>query len=150
MTISLDGFDIKILQALERDGALTNAQLSDLVNLSASQCSRRRLKLEQDDVITSYHARLNSHKIGLTLKAVVRINLISHSEENEADFIRLIHHHDEIKEAFSVSGDCDYVLVMQCRDLASFSDFIHNILLPKTMIGQVKSEIALKQIKASY
>ena len=146
--MTLDDFDQNILQALEQDGALTNAQLSEIVNLSASQCSRRRMRLEQDGVITSYHARLNSQKMGLTLKAVVRVNLHSHSEENEAEFNRLIHHCDEIKEAFSVSGDADYVLVMQCRDLSHFSDFIHNILLPKTMIAHVKSEIALKQIKA--
>jgi len=147
MTETLDSYDVKILHALEINGALTNAQLSEMVNLSASQCSRRRIRLEQSGIITSYHARLNSEKIGLTLRAVVRVNLNSHSQKNETDFIHLINRHNEIKEAFSVSGDADYVLVMQCRDLSSFSEFIHNILLPEPMIGQVKSEIALKRIK---
>ena len=150
MSISLDPYDIKILSALEKNGALTNTQLSEIVNLSASQCSRRRIRLEQEAFITSYHARLNNEKIGLILRAVVRVNLNSHSQQNEADFINLIHQHEEIKEAFSVSGDADYVLIMQCRDLASFSEFIHNRLLPKPMIGQVKSEIALKQIKHPF
>ena len=97
-----------------------------------------------------HHARLNHEALGLTLRAVVRVYLYSHSQQNETDFISLVSHHDEITEAFSVSGDADYVLIMQCRDLASFSDFIHHILLPKPMIGQVKSEIALRQIKQPY
>ena len=103
MSISLDPYDIKILDALEKNGALTNTQLSEIVNLSASQCSRRRIRLEQEAFITGYHARLNNEKIGLTLRSVVRVNLNSHSQQNEADFINLIHQHEEIKEAFSVS-----------------------------------------------
>lgn len=150
MTISLDAFDIGIVHALEKDGALTNAQLSEIVNLSASQCSRRRVRLEKDDIITGYHARLNDSKMGLTLRAVVRVNLNSHGQENETEFINLINQHHEIRDAFSVSGDADYVLIMQCHDLTSFSEFIHNVLLPRPMIGQVKSEIALKQIKHRY
>ena len=150
MNISLDAFDVKILNALEKDGALTNSQLAEFVNLSSSQCSRRRMRLESQGIIAGYHARLNNQALGLTLRAVVRVNLNSHNQQNENDFISLLNQHSEIKEAFSVSGDADYVLIMQCRDLASFSDFIHNILLPKPMIGQVKSEIALRQIKQPY
>ena len=101
-------------------------------------------------IFAGYHVRLNHEALGLTLRAVVRVNLNSHSQQNETDFISLVSHHDEITEAFSVSGDADYVLIMQCRDLASFSEFIHHILLPKPMIGQVKSEIALRQIKQPY
>lgn len=108
------------------------------------------MRLEKEGIIAGYHARLNHEALGLTLRAVVRVNLNSHSQQNETDFISLVSHHDEITEAFSVSGDADYVLIMQCRDLASFSDFIHHILLPKPMIGQVKSEIALSQIKQPF
>ena len=150
MNFSIDAFDNEILHALSKNGALTNAELSALVHLSASQCSRRRMRLEKEGIIAGYHARLNHEALGLTLRAVVRVNLNSHSQQNETDFISLVSHHDEITEAFSVSGDADYVLIMQCHDLASFSDFIHHILLPKTMIGQVKSEIALRQIKQPY
>ena len=150
MHISLDSFDHKILQALQRNGALTNSQLSALVNLSPSQCSRRRIKLETEGVIAGYHARLNPKAIGLTLRAVVRVNLNSHSAENEKDFTRLLASHDEITEAFSVSGDADYVLILQCESLTSFADFIHSRLLPQPIIGQVRSEIVLKDIKSPH
>ena len=54
--ISVDAFDLKMLAALQDDGRLTNQQLADLVGLSASQCSRRRMRLEEEKVIAGYHA----------------------------------------------------------------------------------------------
>jgi DNA-binding Lrp family transcriptional regulator len=58
--ISLDAFDLKILGALQDDGRLTNQELADLAGLSASQCSRRRMRLEEEKVIAGYHADLSS------------------------------------------------------------------------------------------
>ena len=49
--ISVDAFDLKMLAALQDDGRLTNQQLADRVGLSASQCSRRRMRLEEEKVI---------------------------------------------------------------------------------------------------
>ena len=54
--IQTDAFDLKMLAALQEDGRLTNQQLADLVGLSASQCSRRRMRLEEEKVIAGYHA----------------------------------------------------------------------------------------------
>ncbi|MEM9585178.1 MAG: Lrp/AsnC family transcriptional regulator [Pseudomonadota bacterium] len=146
MHTSLDSFDHQILRALEKNGALTNAQLSETVNLSTSQCSRRRVRLEKDGFILGYHARLNADAMGITLRAVVRVNLNSHSAENENEFTKMLASHDEIVEAFSVSGDADYILILQCENLARFADFIHSKLLPQPVIGQVRSEIVLKEI----
>jgi len=74
---SLDKFDLSILQALENNGAQTNAALAELVGLSTSQCSRRRATLENSGVIVGYQARLNPEIMGRSLRAVVRINLNS-------------------------------------------------------------------------
>lgn len=147
MTVSLDPYDLTILRALEKDGALTNAQLSEVVNLSPSQCSRRRVKMEAEGIIEGYQARLNASAIGLNLRAVVRVNLNSHSEENAKDFGLMLASHDEIADAFSVSGDADYVLIVQCENLERFADFIHERLLPQKIIGQVRSEIVLRDLK---
>lgn len=150
MHISLDAFDHQILRALEKNGALTNAQLSEVVNLSTSQCSRRRVRLEKGGIITGYHARLNAEAMGAALRAVVRVNLNSHSASNEKEFSEALVNYDEIVEAFSVSGDADYVLILQCENLERFADFIHSKLLRLSMINQVRSEIVLKGIKRRH
>jgi len=145
--MQLDGFDTAILVALQRDGAMTNAALAEVVNLSASQCSRRRAALEQAGVIEGYAARLSAAKLGFGLRAIIRVNLSSHGQRKEDDFARFVTSQPAIRSAFSVSGDADYVLDLRVRDLESFADFIHGQLLPHPQVAQVRSEIVLKTLK---
>lgn len=145
--MDLDGFDLAILAALQRDGAMTNAALSQVVNLSASQCSRRRAALEQAGVIEGYSARLSAARLGYGLRAIIRVNLSSHGQRKEDDFARFVAARPQIRSAFSVSGDADYVLDVRVRDLDAFADFIHRHLLPHPQVSHVRSEIVLKTLK---
>ncbi|KMK68441.1 Lrp/AsnC family transcriptional regulator [Puniceibacterium sp. IMCC21224] len=143
----IDPFDHAILVALQKDGAMTNAALSDIVNLSASQVSRRRAALEQAGVIDGYSARLSAAKLGFGMRAITRVNLKSHGQEKEDAFARFVETQPQICAAFSVSGDADYVLDIRVRDLDAFADFIHQKLLPHPQVVQVRSEIVLKTLK---
>lgn len=145
--MDLDAFDIAILDALQRNGAMTNAALAEIVNLSASQCSRRRAALEQAGIIENYTARLSATKLGFGLRAIIRVNLSSHGQRKEDDFARFVESRKQIRSAFSVSGDADYVLDVHVRDLEAFADFVHRDLLPHPQVSQVRSEIVLKTLK---
>ncbi len=145
--MTLDSFDTAILAALQRDGAMTNAALAEVVNLSPSQCSRRRAALEQAGVIEGYSARLNAARLGFGLRAIIRVNLSSHGQRKDDDFARFVESHAQIRSAFSVSGDADYVLDVRVRDLDAFADFVHRSLLPHPQVSQVRSEIVLKTLK---
>ncbi|WP_223115792.1 Lrp/AsnC family transcriptional regulator [Paracoccus amoyensis] len=145
--MQLDSFDIAILVALQHDGSITNAALAEVVNLSASQCSRRRAALEQAGVIEGYSARLSAVKLGFGLRAIIRVNLSSHGQGKESDFARFVASQPQIRSAFSVSGDADYVLDIRARDLEAFADFVHRHLLPHPQVAQVRSEIVLKTLK---
>ena len=146
-TVSLDGFDHAILKALQEDSSRTNGDLAAIVNLSASQCSRRRSRLEDDSVITGYTARISPTALGYGLRAITRVNLLAHSEKNALSFAGFLDRHEEVRAAFSVSGDADYVLILMTRDLAAFADFIHRHLLPHPQVSQVRSEIVLMTLK---
>jgi Lrp/AsnC family leucine-responsive transcriptional regulator len=69
---ALDQFDLKLLAALEADGRLTNAELAERVGLSSSQCSRRRIRLEETGIIEGYSARLNTSRLGIGLLALIQ------------------------------------------------------------------------------
>ena len=147
MAFVLDEHDHAILGALQRDSTLTNADLASIIHLSSSQCSRRRMRLEKEGIIAGYGARLNLAALGYGLRAITRVNLSAHNEDAAADFERFVTRHDEIRAAFSVSGDADYVLSILTRDLAHFAEFIHRQLLPQRNVSQVRSEIVLKTLK---
>ncbi len=97
-----------MLAALQDDGRLTNQQLADLVGLSASQCSRRRMRLEEEKVIAGYHADLAGEALGFKLIAFIHITLATHSPDNAKKFRALVNRVDDIQEAYSLTGDADY------------------------------------------
>src|ERR1700730_18524827 len=147
--ISLDAFDLKILGALQDDGRLTNQELADLAGLSASQCSRRRMRLEEDKVISGYHADLSSEALGFGVIAFIQVGLATHSPDNSKRFRTLVNRIDEIQEAYSLTGDADYVLKAVLRDLKGLSNLVNDVLMPHQSVAHVRSSIVLDRLKES-
>ena len=147
--VSLDAFDLKILRALQDDGRLTNQELAEVAGLSASQCSRRRMRLEEEKVISGYRAELASDALGFGVIAFIQITLATHSPDNAKKFRALVNRIDDIQEAYSLTGDSDYVLKAVLRDLKSLSDIVNNVLMPHPSVAHVRSSIVLDRLKES-
>ena len=90
MKHAIDEHDRKMLDLLRDNGRLTNQELADLVGLSASQCSRRRIALEQAGLILGYHAHLAPVAEGTPVMGMVEVRLHSHSPE-AVEALSLIH-----------------------------------------------------------
>lgn len=143
----LDSHDRRILDALQRNGSLNNAQLSERIHLSTSQCSRRRAALEEAGLIGGYHARLDARKLGIMVRVISRVNLRMHGKQTDEDFMKWIERQPEVQSAFSASGDADFVLDVRVRDLESYSSFVHERLLIQPQVAQVRSEFVLRTLK---
>ena len=148
-TATVDAFDLKILAALQEDGRLTNQELAEVAGLSASQCSRRRTRLEEDKIIQGYHANLAAEALGFNVIALVHITLATHSPNNAKRFRDLVRRVDDIQEAYALTGDADYLLKIALRDLKSLSDIVNNVLMPHESVAHVRSSIVLDCLKAT-
>ena len=143
----MDAFDVAILDVLQSDASLTNAELSERVHLSPSQCSRRRTALEKSGIIRGYRAELDARRIGFPIEAITRVTLAAHSDQAAEEFAEVLGRLEEIVEAFVVTGDADYIMRIRVRTLDELADFIHRRLLPLPAVGQVRSELVLRSIK---
>lgn len=126
---------------------MTNAQLSEQVNLSPSQCSRRRSAMENSGLIRRYSAHLDAEALGFGLRAITRVSLKSHDQGSDESFASFIAARSQIRAAYSVSGSADYVLEIHVRDLGVFAEFVHKDLLMHKQVAQVRSEIVLRTLK---
>ena len=144
---AMDKFDWQIIQALQRNGRLTNQEIGDMIGLSASQCSRRRQVLEQKGIILGYTARILPQALGIQVMAMVHVNLSTHGAVSKQAFQDLIECEDQIQEAFSLSGDADYMLKVVAENLEQLSHFVTERLLACDFIGHIKSYIVLKNFK---
>ena len=143
----LDSIDTRLLTALQKDAHLTAQQLSDLLNLSASQIGRRRQRLEAEGFIDGYTARLNAKRLGLSVQGFVQVHLGTHGPEQSASFARMIDTQPEITSAWTLTGDADYLLRVYCKDLTALNTLIHGVLLPHPAVARVHSQIVMDQLK---
>jgi len=143
----MDDFDVRLLKALQADGRLTNNELAERIGLSASQCSRRRAALEQSGVIESYHAVLSAEAIGLDVLVFVQVGLATQSPDSGQAFIRLVNSIEEVQEAFSLTGDADFLVKMAVPDLKTLSHILNEVLLPHRSVAHVHSYVVLDRVK---
>lgn len=143
----MDTFDRKILEALQADGRLTNQQLAARVNLSASQCSRRRTRLERDGIIRGYHADIDEERLGYGLDVFISVTLATHNPDNSRRFAELIHRLPEVKEGHALTGEMDYMLKASLPDLKSLNRLVQEALLPHESVQNVRSTIVLETLK---
>jgi DNA-binding Lrp family transcriptional regulator len=143
----MDDFDVKLLKALQEDGRLTNNELAERIGLSASQCSRRRAALEDSGVIESYHAVLSAEAIGLGVLVFIQVSLATQSPDSGQAFIRLVNGLEEVQEAFSLTGDADFLIKMAVPDLKTLSHILNDVLLPHRSVARVHSYVVLNRVK---
>jgi len=144
---SLDGFDLKILAALQQDGRLTNQELADQVGLSPSQCSRRRSALEDSGVVKGYRADLDPEKLGLGLTVFTHVSLAAHNPDNSRKFADLVRRLEFALEAHALTGDSDYLVKMIVPDLKALSAVVNEQLLPHESVANVRTAVVLDTLK---
>lgn len=147
---SIDKFDLAILQELQANGRLTNAELAQRVGLSAAPCWRRVRALEEAGFIKGYHAEIDRHKIGLGVLAFVRVD----AERTTGDVTRkledAIRKLPEVISCHYISGTGTFELQVVSQDLDSFSRFALQHLLNLPNVKDIHTSFSLGEVKASH
>ena len=145
----MDEIDSHILEVLQTDGRISNQDLADRVGLSPSPCLRRVRLLESSGVIQKYVALVDPVAAGRGLQAIVEVRLDRQTSTSVARFEKQILKYPQVVECYLMAGDWDYVLRVVARDLDEFREFCVNSLAKIDGVGNVKSNICMKQVKYS-
>jgi DNA-binding Lrp family transcriptional regulator len=140
----LDRLDFRILAQLQRNGRITNVELSDAVGLSPSPCLARVKRLEKAGYITGYGAHIALAKLGSTLTVFTQVTLKDHRSSDFSKFEQKARTVDEIVECHLVSGGYDYLLKFMARDVAHYQEIIEEILERDFGIEKYFSFIVIK------
>lgn len=145
--VTLSATDIRILQALQKDAAISNVQLAEMVGMSPSPCLRRVKQLEASGVIKRQVALLDRKKLGFGVLATIQVRLQSHTEQGAEDFARAMNNMPEILSCWAMTGRQDFLLVSVSRDIESFGEFVTHQLLSMPNVRDVQSSLVLKEYK---
>ena len=146
----LDATDRKIIRALQKNGRMTNLDLSEEVNLSPSPCLRRLRNLERHGVISGYSVDVDGEAYGLPVTAFVRVSLERHVEDTVQQFEERVRSIPEVMECFVMTGLSDYLLRVVVSDLADYERFVRQRLHPVGGIGSIDTSFVYGVVKRSH
>lgn len=143
----LDAIDWKILRELQKEGRITNVELSRRVGISAPPCLRRVKRLEDAGIIQGYRALLNAPALGYDVVAFCLIGLQHQSESELKAFSDRTRNWPIVRRAWMVSGESDFLLHCVATDLGRFQSFVIEELTSTPNVDTVRTALTIRQIK---
>ena len=145
--MKLDRYDKLILEALQKDGRISNVHLANLVSLSESACLRRVRALEDSGMIDRYAALLSQPNVGLPGNVFVHIGLHREEESELAAFEEAVRGIPEVMECYLMTGEFDYLLRVVVSDMADFERLHRDALTRLPGVARVNSSVAIRTVQ---
>ena len=145
--MNLDRSDRKILDALQKDGRISNVHLAAKVNLSESACLRRVRALEDEGYIDRYVGLVNQSRVGLGGNVLVHIGLHREEQSELAAFEAAVRNIPEVMECYLMTGEFDYLLRVVVADMADFERLHKESLTRLPGVARVNSSVAIRTVQ---
>ncbi|WP_343671590.1 Lrp/AsnC family transcriptional regulator [Paraburkholderia heleia] len=147
--VDIDPTDRKILQIIQDNGRLSNAEIAEKVSLSPSPCWKRLRRLESEGVIRGYQATLDRRLLGFGVVAFVNISLDNHTEKTCRAFEAGVLAMPEVISCHNTTGAHDYLLQIIAEDFDSYSEFVLNRLRTIPGVKEMLSTLSMRELKSS-
>jgi Lrp/AsnC family leucine-responsive transcriptional regulator len=145
--LKLDRTDRRILDELQKNGAISNLDLAEKIGLSPSPCSRRVKALQDAGIILKTVAVLDQKKLGLDMVAMISISMDRHTPERFENFEEQVKGFPEVLECFLITGQsADYVLKVVVKDMDTYQHFLLGKLTRIEGVSGVHSSFVMRKI----
>ena len=146
MNFEIDEVDRRILNALQKQGRLSNLELAEKIHLSPSACHRRVGILEREGFIKDYVALLDPQKIDRKTTVFVEIKLGSQTDEALDAFEKAVRLIPDVLECHLMAGNADYLLKVVAQDTEDFAQIHRRFLARLPGVAQMHSSFALRTV----
>lgn len=145
----LDRIDLRILDALQRDGKQSNLKLAEAVALSPTAVLARVQRLTREGYILGYEARLNPLKLGSAMMVFVEVLLDRTTPNVFEQFNAAVLVRPEIMECHMVAGGFDYLLKTRMADMAAYREFAGTVLWQLPGVRETRTYAVMEEVKNS-
>ena len=144
---NLDKINRQIINILQENSSITNAELAEQLQIPATTVFDRVKKLEQNGIIAKKVAIVNPEKVGKETIAFVSLSLEGHSAKNVQKFWKSIEDLPEVLECYHIAGDNDFILKVIVDNIRSYEHFLLEKLTAIENIGKIKTSFVMSTIK---
>ncbi|WP_203142759.1 Lrp/AsnC family transcriptional regulator [Marinobacter mangrovi] len=138
----MDAIDQRLLIQLQRDASLTNQALADTVGLSPSACLKRVKRLWQSGVIERQVVLVNPAAVGLCMHMVVEVTMERDRKDLYQRFLKSAIAVDEVKQCYQVTGEVDFVLIVEVPDMDAYDRFCDELLYADDNVKKFRTLIS--------
>jgi Lrp/AsnC family transcriptional regulator len=147
VSAELDPIDVRILELIQDDAALSVADVADKVGLSSSPCWRRIRRLEEIGVITKRVTILDRASLDLNFEVMASVKLALPTRENLEKFEAAVAGWPEVVDCVTVTGAVDYMIQIVTTDMNAYDGFVRDKLLGQGLVSDVQSRIVIRVAK---
>ncbi len=144
--MTLDATDRRLLSVLQRRGRISNADLAEAVNLSASACHRRVGRLEKEGYIRGYVALLDARKLGMSATIFVEITLSTQADDVLEAFEKAVGRIPDVLECYHTAGAADYILKVVADSTEDFARIHRQYLARLPGVAKMQSSFTLRTV----
>lgn len=145
--VALDSQDRRILETLQANARASSQDVAETAATSPATAWRRQRALEESGVIKKYSAILDREKLGFAVTAFVHVSIERQNPKVIAEIEEKIRLRPEVLECYATTGEDDFTMRVVARDIADYDRFLQTFLYALAGVGQVRSSIALREIK---
>ena len=142
----IDRIDRKILQLLQRNGRISNADLAQAVNVSPATCHRRTQRLFDEGLIRSVRAEVAPEKVDRSALVIVGVVLDRSTPESFRTFEAAIKKLRFVLDCHLVAGDFDFFLKIRVRDISDFNKLHGDQLISLPGVRQTRTFFVMKEV----
>lgn len=145
----MDDADRKILKALQKNPELTMRELGEETGLSHTPCWRRLARMKKEGIVEEKRFIVNARAVGFGIVVFCFIRLKEHDRDDMNRFEAAVERVPEVMQAYTMTGDYDYVLRVLAQSIEDYEQTVKNSLMRLPNVGFVHTSIALKEVKNS-
>jgi Lrp/AsnC family leucine-responsive transcriptional regulator len=146
-SVKLDDIDRNILRILQKEGRLTNKELSERINLTTTPTLERVKRLEREKVIQSYSAKVDADAVHMGFNAFASVTLAAHRLNSLDDFTKSVESIPEILACYNTTGEGDFLLHIVTRDVHAYEELIRTKITTLPDVQRLHTSIVLRTIK---
>lgn len=145
--MEMDKIDRRILTILQANGRIANVELAEKVGLSPASVGERLKRLQREEFIEGYGARLNPHRLGLGLLVFVEVLLDKTTPDVFERFAKAVRLAPEVLECHMVAGGFDYLVKTRVADMTAFRRFLGEVLLALPGVRETRTYAVMEEVK---
>ena len=139
--VVIDAVDRQIIEQLQLNGRMTNAELAERVGIAPSTCVARVRSLVSRGIITGFTASVNPAVMGMTLQVLVSVTIRSGARQRISEFSEELRALPEVLQLFFLGGVEDFIIHLAARDSDHVRDFVMEHLSAHPAVSSTRTSI---------